>query len=120
MNIYFRMIADRLMLKKLPEEVTLRQSVPDDDTRELIALMDHIPNARSVAAMYRKMISSGSLVNRFSSGDPAGAWLEAEQLLLDRARRKKEHRQRLFCMLIIFVFIGIASYLGGVYLLTRG
>ena len=120
MNTYFKMIADRLMLKKLPEEVIFRRSVPDDDTRELIALMDHIPNARSVAAMYRKMIRSGSLDNRFPSGDPASAWLEAEQLLLDRARRKKEHQRRLICMLIIFALIGIISYLGGVYLLTKG
>ena len=120
MNTYFKMIADRLMLKKLPEEVTFSRFIPDDDTRELISLMDNIPNARSVAVMYRKMIRRGSLSHKFRSGDPARAWLEVEQMLIDREIRKKENKRRLIWLLVICAFMGIASYFGGLYLLTNG
>jgi hypothetical protein len=120
MNAYFKMIADRIMLKKLPEKATVNRRIADDDTRELIALMDNIPNAKSVAAIYQQMMKSGGLDPRFRTGDPGRGWLEVEQMILNRDHRRKGNRRKIICMLIVFSLVGIASYFGGVYLLTKG
>lgn len=117
MNSYFKMIADSIWLKKLPEEPTVTRRVTDEETKELIALMDNIPNARSVAAVYQKMMKSG---HRFKSGDPGKRWLELEQMVLNRDERRKGNRRKVIWMLVVFALMGIASYLGGVYLLTKG
>ncbi|MGN8037896.1 hypothetical protein ACTJJ0_22580 [Chitinophaga sp. 22321] len=120
MNTYFKMIADRVMLKKDPEKVPLTRQTSDDDTKELIALMDNIPNAKSVAAAYRQMIRTGSLEQRFRTGDPGRSWLEIEQMILSRECRRKGNRRKIIRMVIIFALVGIASYFGGVYLLAKG
>ncbi|WP_370911571.1 hypothetical protein [Chitinophaga sp. RCC_12] len=120
MSTYFKMMADRLLLKKLPEAAITQRKVSDDDTRELCALMDHIPNAKSVAAMYRQMMRTGRLTERYTSGDPGRRWLEVEQIVLDRNERKKENKRRLLWMMVVFITVGIASYFGGVYLLAKG
>ncbi|HEY9262933.1 hypothetical protein [Chitinophaga sp.] len=120
MNGYIKMIADRIMLKKLPEQATVNRRMADDDTRELIALMDNIPNAKSVAAIYQQMMKSGGLDQRFSTGDPGRGWLEVEQMILNKDHRRKGNRRKIIWMLIVFSLVGIASYFGGVYLLTKG
>jgi len=120
MNPYFKMIADRIKPNKLPEKAIVRRHASDEETRELIALMDHIPNAKSVAATYQQMIRSGRLDQRFRTGDPGRAWLEIEQMILDRDIRRKGNRRKILWLLIIFSLVGIASYFGGVYLLTKG
>lgn len=120
MNAYFKMIADRIMLKKLPEKATVNRRIADDDTRELIALMDNIPNAKPVAAIYQQMMRSGGLDLRFRTGDPGRGWLEVEQMILNRDHRRKGNRRKIIWMLIVFSLVGIASYFGGVYLLTKG
>lgn len=120
MNTYFKMIADRIMLKKLPEEATVNRRTADDDTRELIALMDNIPNAKSVATFYQQMMKTGRLDQRFRTGDPGRRWLEVEQIVLTRDLRRKGNRRKIIWMLIVFSLVGIASYLGGVYLLAKG
>ncbi|MGO4290755.1 hypothetical protein [Chitinophaga sp. RAB17] len=94
--------------------------IADDDTRELIALMDNIPNAKSVAAIYQQMIRSGRLDQRFRTGDPGRGWLEVEQMILSRDQRRKGNRRKIIWMLIVFSLVGIASYFGGVYLLAKG
>ncbi|MFY0255113.1 hypothetical protein ACDQ55_14280 [Chitinophaga sp. 30R24] len=119
MNSYLKMIADKLTPGRLPEGTVLNR-IPDEDTRELTVLMDHIPNAKSVAAMYRQMIKAGRLDERFTTGDPGMGWLAAEQLLLDRDMRRKENKRKIIWMFIIFMIVGIASYCGGIYLLTHG
>lgn len=120
MNSYFKMIADRFTLKNLPEKAMSDGRIADDDTRELIALMDNIPNAKSVAAIYQQMIRSGRLDQRFRTGDPGRGWLEVEQMILSRDQRRKGNRRKIIWMLIVFSLVGIASYFGGVYLLTKG
>lgn len=120
MNSYFKMIADRFMLKNLPEKAMSDGRIADDDTRELIALMDNIPNAKSVAAIYQQMIRSGRLDQRFRTGDPGRGWLEVEQMILSRDQRRKGNRRKIIWMLIVFSLVGIASYFGGVYLLAKG
>jgi hypothetical protein len=120
MNTYFKMIADRIMLKKLPEKAMENGRTADDDTRELIALMDNIPNAKSVAAVYQQMMKTGGLDPRFKTGDPGRGWLEVEQMILDRDQRRKGNRRKIIWMLIVFSLVGLASYFGGVYLLTKG
>lgn len=81
--------------------------------------MDHIPNARSVATMYQQMMKSGPLEKRFYTGDPGRCWLEIEQMILNREIRRKGNKRKIIWMLIIFILVGITSYFGGVYLLTR-
>lgn len=112
-------MADRLLQRKFPEPAIPGRKVTDDDTRELCALMDNIPNAKSVAAMYRQMMSRGRLTEHYTSGDPGRRWLEVEQLVLDRSIRRKENRRRLIWMVLIFMVAGIVSYFGGVYLLAK-
>lgn len=113
-------MADRLLLKKLPEAAITQRKTPDDDTRELCALMDNIPNAKSVAAMYRQLMRTGRLKERFAGGDPARRWLEVEQIVLDRNERKKGNKRKIIWMVVVFITVGIASYLGGVYFLAKG
>lgn len=112
-------MADRLLPGKLPQPAVPRRKVTDDDTRELCALMDNIPNAKSVAAMYRQLMSTGRLTERYTSGDPGRRWLEVEQLVLDRNMRRRENRRRLIWMVLIFMAAGIVSYFSGVYLLAK-
>lgn len=112
-------MTDRLLPGKLPQPAVPGQKETDDDTRELCALMDNIPNAKSVAAMYRQMMSTGRLTERYTSGDPGRRWLEVEQLVLDRNMRRKENRRRLIWMVLIFMAAGIVSYVSGVYLLAK-
>ncbi|NLR58735.1 hypothetical protein HGH93_11515 [Chitinophaga polysaccharea] len=119
MNTYFKIVANRLIAGSPAEDAIRARSAPDDDTKELIALMDHIPNARSVAIMYRQMMKSGLLEKRFNTGDPGRRWLEIERMILDREIRRKGNKCKLIWMLIIFILVGITSYFGGVYLLTR-
>ncbi|MEV4883821.1 hypothetical protein MRBLMN1_002331 [Chitinophaga ginsengisegetis] len=113
-------MADRLLLKKLPEAAITQRKASDDDTRELRALMDNIPNAKSVAAMYQQLIRTGRLTERYTGGDPGRRWLEVEQIVLDRNERKKENKRRIIWMVVVFITVGIASYFGGVYLMTKG
>lgn len=120
MSTYFKMMADRLLLKKLPEAAITQRKASDDDTRELRALMDNIPNAKSVAAMYQQLIRTGRLTERYTGGDPGRRWLEVEQIVLDRNERKKENKRRIIWMVVVFITVGIASYFGGVYLMTKG
>ncbi|WP_089895380.1 hypothetical protein [Chitinophaga arvensicola] len=120
MNTYFKTMADRLLQKKAPELTTSRRQTSDDDTSELFALMDNIPNAKSVAAMYQQMIRTGTMTAHFSKGDPGRRWLEIEQLILDRESRRKGNRRKIMWMLIVFMLVGVASYFGGVYFLTKG
>lgn len=120
MNTYFKTMADRLLQKKTPEMTNKKRRISDDDTSELFALMDNIPNAKSVAAVYQQMMRTGTLAKNFSKGDPGRRWLEVEQLILDREDRRKENRRRILWMLIVFVVIGITSYFGGIYLLAKG
>ncbi|MDR6650225.1 MULTISPECIES: hypothetical protein [Chitinophaga] len=120
MSTYFKMMADRLLLKKLPEAAITQRKASDDDTRELCALMDNIPNAKSVAAMYQQLIRTGRLTERYTGGDPGRRWLEVEQIVLDRNERKKENKRRIIWMVVVFITVGIASYFGGVYLMTKG
>lgn len=100
--------------------VPVKRRASDDDTRELIALMDNIPNAKSVAAAYQQMIQSGRLEQRFLTGDPGKTWLEIEQMILSREGRRKGNRRKIIWMVVVFALVGITSYLGGVCLLTRG
>ncbi|MBO9731972.1 MAG: hypothetical protein J7623_25240 [Chitinophaga sp.] len=119
MNSYFKMIADSIWLKQLPEKPTVTRRVTDEETKELIALMDNIPNAKLVAAVYQKMMKSGALDQRFKSADPGRRWLELEQMVLNRDERRRGNRRKIIWMLAVFTLMGIASYLGGVYLLTK-
>lgn len=119
MSSYFKMMADRLLLRKFPEPAIPGRKVTDDDTRELCALMDNIPNAKSVAAMYRQMMGKGRLAERYTTGDPGRRWLEVEQLVLDGNVRRKENRRKLIWMVLIFMVVGIVSYFSGVYLLAK-
>ncbi|MEC5143372.1 hypothetical protein [Chitinophaga sp. 212800010-3] len=120
MNSYLKMIAGRLLQKKYSSMAVSRRPRPDKDTRELIALMDNIPNARLVAAAYQRMMRTGRLERRFTSGDPCRGWLEMEQMILDRELRRKENRRKIIWMVLVFAVVGAASYIGGVYLLNQG
>lgn len=119
MSSYFKMMTDRLLPRKIPQPAVSGRKATDDDTRELCALMDNIPNAKSVAAMYRHLMSKGRLTEHYTSGDPGRRWLEVEQLVLDRNMRRKENRRRLIWMVLIFMAAGIVSYFSGAYLLTK-
>lgn len=112
MNLYLKLVTDRLLLRKLSR---LKR---DKETRELTALMDNIPNARSVASMCRKMRRTGELEKRYKTQDPAVRWLEIEQYILNKEIRRRDTKQKLIFMTALFLFLGIFFYLCGLQLLT--
>ncbi|MDQ0107161.1 hypothetical protein J2T02_002278 [Chitinophaga terrae (ex Kim and Jung 2007)] len=112
MNSYFKIVADRLWLKKLPDS-------KDEETRELIKLMDNIPNARSVATLYQKMNRGGNVDKQYMTKDPAAKWLEMEQYVINREVRRRDTQQKLIFMAVLFLILGLTSYLYGLQWLAN-
>ncbi|GEP88463.1 hypothetical protein SAMN05660909_00924 [Chitinophaga terrae (ex Kim and Jung 2007)] len=112
MNSYFKIVADRLWLKKLPDS-------KDEETRELIKLMDNIPNARSVATLYQKMNRGGKVDKQYMTKDPAAKWLEMEQYVINREVRRRDTQQKLIFMAVLFLILGLTSYLYGLQWLAN-
>ncbi|RFS26330.1 hypothetical protein DVR12_00640 [Chitinophaga silvatica] len=117
MNLYFKLVADGLFLNKLSRQ-TASIYATDEETKELIALMDNIPNARSVASMCRKMNRTGELEKRYKTQDPAVRWLEMEQYILNREIRRRDNQQKFIFMTVLFLILGFFSYYYGLQLLT--
>lgn len=113
MNSYLRIVTDRLLFRKLPTPETAQGHTNDDETKELIELMDNIPNAKSVATMYQRMNRTGELDKQYTTKDPAMKWLEMEQYVINREVRRRDTQQKMIFMVILFLILGFTSYLYG-------
>ncbi|PSL46411.1 hypothetical protein CLV51_103389 [Chitinophaga niastensis] len=119
MKNYLKIILDKVLQIPSPEIVLLEKNEFEDETEELIALMDIIPNAKSIAEMYQGLIKAGQLDPHYAKEDPTVAWLEIEEIVVNRSATSRYYSRKIIFTIILFIVVGIASYVVGSYLLSK-
>ncbi|MCW3464126.1 hypothetical protein [Chitinophaga nivalis] len=89
-----------------------KQTVGPDETAELTALMNRIPNAQLIAREFQQLIKEGRMPRCKFSADPAADWLEMEAYIIRRRKQAVMNNWKVAAGLVLCLLLGLSSIYG--------